>query len=179
MPSPYTPKRDGLYHDPRTGRTMEHRHYATRIYWSAAMTDYLRRHFPTTLNDELAGCLGVSPRTMIRKARELGLQKDPAWLKAVWDERRRMAHAASRHQGGNSGQFRKGEHANPDGEFRPGHRLTDEQRQRQAEAIRRYNRRHPQELKARGAKIWATRRKNIEQTINTQSVPPSTRTTCY
>lgn len=115
MPSPYTPKKDGLYHDPSTGRTMEHRHYATRIYWSTTMTDYLRRHFPTTLNDELAGCLGMSPRTMIRKARELGLQKDPAWLKAVWDERRRMAHAASRHQGGNSGQFRKGEHANPDG----------------------------------------------------------------
>lgn len=157
MPSPYTPKKDGLYYDPRTGRTMQHEHYATRIYWSTAMTDYLRRHFPTTLNDELAGCLGVSVRTMIRKARELGLEKDPKWLAAVWDERRRLAQAIANRKG-NPGSWKKGQRQNPAGEFKKGHRLTAEQEQRRIEAVKKWCRRHPQQLKERAAKIWATRR---------------------
>jgi hypothetical protein len=48
MPSVYIKKKEGLYYDAKTGRTMEHQGYATRIYWSTAMLDYLRRHFPTT-----------------------------------------------------------------------------------------------------------------------------------
>ena len=92
----YQRKKDGLYHDPDTGRVMEHQGYATRIHWNGNMISFLRRHFATTLNEEMADCLGVSMRTMIRKARELGLEKDPEWLRKVWEERRMMAHVISK-----------------------------------------------------------------------------------
>lgn len=159
MPSVYIPKKDGLYHDPKTGRTMQHEHYATRIYWSRDMIDYLRCHFPTTLNDELAGCLGVSVRTMIRKARELGLEKDPQWLAAVWEERRLIAQSVSRSKG-NSGQFKKGERTNPAGEFKPGHKESDETKAKRIESIKRWCRSHPKELNERAVKIRATRMRN-------------------
>ena len=55
------------------------------------MVDDLRRLFPKTLNKEIAEYLGISLRTMIRKARELALQKDPDWLTDVWEDRRRQA----------------------------------------------------------------------------------------
>lgn len=159
----YQRKKDGLYHDPATGRTWEHQGYATRIHWNPAMLTFLRRHYATTFNEELAQCLGVSPRTMIRKARELGLVKDPEWLRRIWDERRHMAHAVSKRKG-YPGTYRKGERASPNTEFKPGHRLTDEQRARQSEGMKRYWRRHPEALKAKAAKAKATRqRKKAEQ----------------
>ena len=65
----YQRKPDGARYHPAYDRIMEHQGYALRIYWSTSMLDYLRKHYPTTLNEELAGCLGVSQRTMIRKAR--------------------------------------------------------------------------------------------------------------
>ena len=139
---------------------MQHQGYATRIHWSTAMLDYLRRHFPTTLNEELAGCLGVSPRTMIRKARELGLSKDPQWLADVWEERRKLAHFISRRLG-YPGGFKKGERANPDGEFKPGHKPTEEMKRKRAEGVREYNKRHPKELRERGLRAWETRRKKM------------------
>ena len=63
------------------------------------MLSLIRREFPTTLNEELAGMLGVSPRTLARKAKELGLSKDPQWLAKIWDERRAWALAAARRKG--------------------------------------------------------------------------------
>ena len=118
---------------------------------------YLRRHFPTTLNDELAGCLGVSPRTLVRKTRELGLQKDPQWLSQVWEERRLMAQSASR-RSPNSTRFKKGIHYNPAGEFGNRPPLTEEQRKRRIEGVKRWCRMNPGQVKDRAAKVWATRR---------------------
>lgn len=155
----YERKKDGLYIDHSTGRTMEHKGYATRIHWNGNMITFLRRHFATTLNEELADCLGVSPRTMIRKARELGLEKDPVWLRQVWEERRMMAHVVSRRKG-YPGGFEKGRRYNPAGEFKKGHQLSPEAKAKQSASIKRWNLLHPQERKARGAKIWATRRAN-------------------
>lgn len=43
----------------------------------------LKRHYATTFNEELAELIGVSPRTLVRKARELGISKDPDWMKEV------------------------------------------------------------------------------------------------
>lgn len=106
------------FYSPKMGRVVTRDHYATRIFWNKDMLDFLRDNFATMLNDELAGCLGVSPRTMIRKARELGLQKDAAWLRALWDERRMMAHAVSKKLG-YPGSFQKGQHASPETEFKP------------------------------------------------------------
>lgn len=162
MTSWYQRKPDRIYFDPKTGRSMEHKGYATRIHWSTAMLDYLRRHFPTTLNEELAGCLGVSPRTLIRKARELGLEKDPQWLSQIWEERRRMAHAIANRKG-NPGCFKKGERRNPAGEFKKGHRLTPEQEQKRSESMKRWYRLNPEKAKQRAAKIRATRRAKMDQ----------------
>lgn len=109
---------------PRTFYSEKHRRIVTRyrmattIFWSADMLDYLRAHFATTRNEELAGCLGVSQRTMIRKARELGLQKDDHWLSGIWDEHRLMARISARKKG-YPGAFKKGQHASPATEFKP------------------------------------------------------------
>lgn len=81
------------------GRLWCHQHYSTALAWSPQMLSDLRRFFPTTLNQELAEILGVSPRTLIRKARQLGLQKDPTWLIGIWNKRRLLAQAASKKAG--------------------------------------------------------------------------------
>lgn len=115
------------YHPVQPPRTFWHQKFgrlvtregtATRIFWNKDMLDYLRRHFPTTFNEELAGCIGVSVRTLIRKARELGLQKDPVWLSSVWEERRKWAHIESRRKG-YPGHIQKGQHLSPETEFKP------------------------------------------------------------
>lgn len=150
-------KKEGVHYSPKAGRIMEYHGYSVRIHWSPQMLAYLRRHYATTLNEELAGCLGVSPRTMIRKARELGLEKDPSWLRGIWDERRLMAHAVSRSKG-YPGSFRKGVRNNPEGEFKPGHRQPPEVRARHAEALRLWYRRNPQKARQKAKKAWETRR---------------------
>ena len=97
---------DGVKFD-KSGRKVMHKGRSTSIYWDGNMLAMLRRYFPNTLNDELAEILGVSKRTMIRKARELGLEKDPHWLKGVWDDLRIKAHSASKEKG-YPGAFKKG-----------------------------------------------------------------------
>jgi len=82
------------------------------------MLDYLKANYATTLNEELGGCLGVSLRTVIRKARELGLSKDKEWLRKIWDERRMIAHIVSKTKG-YPGSFQKGQHVSPATEFKP------------------------------------------------------------
>ena len=106
------------FYSDKHGRIVTRDHYATRIFWSKDMLDYLKANYATTLNEDLAGCLGVSPRTMVRKARELGLQKDAAWISKIWDERQMMAHAESKRLG-YPGSFQKGQHASPETEFKP------------------------------------------------------------
>jgi len=160
----YDKKKDGVFYHPSYGRIMEHRHYATRIFWSTAMLDYLRRHFAATINQELCEELGVSMRTMIRKARELGLQKDTQWLKGVWNTNRHLAQASSRING-NSGQWRKGERSNPAGEFKAGHHLTTEQEQRRREAMRRWHRQHPDVARQAALQAWETRRQRYPETL--------------
>ena len=163
MPSIYQRKPDGVFYDPQQQRLMEHRGYSKRIYWTKDMLDYLRHHFATTLNEELAGCIGVSKRTLIRKARELGLRKDTEWLTDVWNEHRKVARVVSK-QMGHPGGFKKGEHANPSGEFKKGHQLTTEQAERQRNGMRRWYHQHPMESKVKAAKAWDTRR---ERCFNT------------
>lgn len=157
----YQPARQGVYYNPKVGRIVHHEHYATRIFWNTQMLDYLRRHFPTTLNEELAGCLGVSPRTMIRKARELGLEKDPEWLAEVWEERRKMAHIIARKKG-YPGGFKKGERANPAGEFKAGEPRSEEMKRKQGDGMKRWYKRHPREASAKALKAWETRRSKQE-----------------
>lgn len=105
---------------PTLRRIVTREHYATRIFWNQEMLQYLKKNFATMLNNDLSEWLGVSVRTVVRKARELGLEKDAAWLKDIFDERRKMAIASTRING-NTGMFRKGYHASPATEFKKGH----------------------------------------------------------
>lgn len=164
----YTAARQGIYYNEKVGRIVEHNHYSTRIFWNTQMLDYLRRHFPTSLNEELAECLGVSRRTMIRKARELGLEKDPRWLSEIWEERRRLAHVISKSKG-YPGGFQKGQHANPDGEFKPGHKPSAEELDKKSEQMKQWHRRHPTAAKERARKAWETRRANMMSDVAVQS----------
>lgn len=118
-------KPDGIFLDQRTGRVWEHNGYSKRINWSRQMVDDLKAMFPTTLNEDMAHIVGVSVRTMIRKARELGLRKDAEWLLGVWNDRRMVAHCVNKVHG-NSGMFKKGCHASPATEFKKGRRKKNE-----------------------------------------------------
>ena len=59
----------------------------SRIYWSGNMISELKRHFPTTKNTELADYFGVSPRTINRKAAELGLIKSKQYISEISTEK--------------------------------------------------------------------------------------------
>lgn len=50
----------------------------------------------------------------------------------------------------------------PDGEFKPGYKEDEETKARRIEKYRRWCLHHPRELKERGAKVWATRRSNMQ-----------------
>ena len=93
---------DGIKFDRKTGRKVMHEGYSSRIYWDGNMISMLKRHFATTLNYELAELIGVSVRTMLRKARELGLEKNPVWLRKAFKDRALLANVASV-RSGNSG----------------------------------------------------------------------------
>jgi len=70
-----------------------------------------------------------------------------------------MAQSAAKRMG-HPNAWKKDQRANPDGEFKPGHKESAETKARRIESIKKWNRRHPQELKARAAKAWVTRRAN-------------------
>ena len=74
---------DGLRYDMTSGRVMRKKDGVVTIGWSGSM-------LAVTKNEEIAGVLGVSVRTMIRKARELGLKKDKEWLRTIWKTNIRM-----------------------------------------------------------------------------------------
>lgn len=64
----------------KDGRYVVYDMQATSILWTGNMLSDLKRNFATTKNKDLAEHLGVSMRTISRKAKELGLVKDKAWL---------------------------------------------------------------------------------------------------
>lgn len=90
---------DGTFYHKSYDRIVVHNGCSVRIFWSPSMISYLQRYFPTTKNQDLSEALGVSPRTITRKARELGLEKNSEWLQGVWDEHRLMAQAESKRKG--------------------------------------------------------------------------------
>lgn len=98
---------DGRFLHKTKGRLVEHNGYSTSILWSGNMLSLLQRYFPTTRNEELAELVGVSSRTLVRKARQLGLVKDPVWLKEIYNLNRRAAQAENKRKGP-QGSFKKG-----------------------------------------------------------------------
>ena len=105
-----------IYQDD-AGRLIEHKDCSTKIHWSGYMEEKLRRLFPTTKNDDLAVEFNVSPRTVIRKAREMGLVKDKACMQEHARKNCQYMRVLNMSMG-NKGQFKKGEHASPDTEFK-------------------------------------------------------------
>lgn len=104
-------------YDPVRGLVYETVGHSTHISWSKTMLDMLVRDFPTTTNEELSGCLGVSQRTMLRKARELGLVKNKEWLINVYRKNIFLAHIIAKSKG-NPGAFKKGNHYCLEHEFK-------------------------------------------------------------
>jgi len=84
--------------------------------WTA---ERLAAEYPSRGNAGLASELGVSVRTLCRRAAELGLRKDAAFMERAQRRAAAAGRAADRAHG-NAGWFRPGERANPSGEFRRG-----------------------------------------------------------
>ena len=143
----------GVTYDLETGKAWRRTGRSRRIEWTSQMLSDLRRLFARTKNEELAGILGVGVRTMVCKARELGLEKDGEWLSGMWRDHVRMAHMMSRALG-YPGRIMPGEHRNPDGEFKAGCVHSEEDRRKISEGNRRNWMLHKRE---RRAKIRRTR----------------------
>ena len=75
-----------------------------KTYWSPQMISTLRRLFPVTQNSEVAQMCGVSDSVMSRKARELGLKKNPDYVKEYTRNALRQAHLLNKVHG-NKGQW--------------------------------------------------------------------------
>ena len=80
----------GLTYDRDTGKLWLRKGRGRSLVWTSQMLSDMRRLFPTTRNDELAGVLGLAVRTVVRKAREMGLDKDKEWLRTIWKTNIRM-----------------------------------------------------------------------------------------
>lgn len=69
---------------------------ALSISWTPEMLEILRNEFPVSYNRKLAAKLKVSMRSLIRKARELHIEKEPGFL----DKRRKeITHMATINHG--------------------------------------------------------------------------------
>ena len=98
---------DGTFMHRTLGRLVEHKGYSTRIFWNGNMLSIMRRHYHNTLNRELAEMLGVSERSVTRKAREMGLEKDKSFVASLSREHLLLANARSKELG-YPGGFTKG-----------------------------------------------------------------------
>lgn len=63
-----------------------------KVQLTAKQESYLRSHYQHTKNEELAKVLGISPRTVIRRARDMGLRKSRQFMNRVSRENIALAH---------------------------------------------------------------------------------------
>ena len=110
-------------------------HYG--IVWTDEQLKLLRDFFPTMFNRPLAIWIGVSMRTLIRKARELGLEKKPGFLTERRKDISALASAALKKSTNTATRFKKGMRNNPAGEFKPGHKESPETRAKRSESLKR------------------------------------------
>ena len=92
-----------------------------------------------------------------RKARELGLEKSHEWFASVSRENLGMAKIVCRSKGWPS-KFPKGVRSYPDGEFKKGHKCTEEEEEKRISNIKKWNLRNPKKVKDRANKAAATRK---------------------
>lgn len=106
-----------------------------KIKWTERQLDNLRRYYPHEFNDVAALMCGVSIRTLIRKARELGLTKDPDFMEVKdLQIRERLSRALRRNP--NRGRFKPGEHPCPEHEFKPGHTQSVQVKQKRIASLK-------------------------------------------
>lgn len=86
-----TKKPDGIRMNSR-GVLVEKRGTVTRLYWGEQKKRDFQKAFPYDTNENLAVRFGCCVRTVVRRAREMGLEKNPQWLAAVWDKNRQQAY---------------------------------------------------------------------------------------
>lgn len=87
------------------------------IEWTPQKLKLLSDFFPIMFNDALAKWLGVSRRTLTRKARELGLKKKDNFHEMKKDKiRERQSEALKKVEC--ASRFKKGQHASPATEFK-------------------------------------------------------------
>ena len=122
------------------------------ITWTPQMLKLLKDFFPIMFNKPLAAWIGVSERSLIRKARELGLEKRPGFL----DDRRedivelaREGLKRAHREGRLKTTFKKGERNNPSGEFKKGHVESPETKARRSAAIKAAWKRRKQQARFR------------------------------
>ena len=66
------------------------------IFWNGNMLSELKRYYPNTSNRDMVDLLGVSERTIVRKARELGLEKSEEYVSKVNKGKSFLAHMEKR-----------------------------------------------------------------------------------
>jgi len=97
------------------------------------MLQRLREEYPVRYNRELSRDLGVSVRSLIRKARELGVRKEDRFIEKRMAEIEKMANSAAKKS---KRPNMKGRHLNPAGEFKPGHKESAETKRRRIAALK-------------------------------------------
>lgn len=101
-----------------------------KIVWTEEMIQKLRDEFPVRITIDICKEIGVSLRSAIRKARELGLDKAPGFLEERRQEIQRRARNGLKKTSKTGGRFKKGQHACPEHEFKPGHKESEESKRK-------------------------------------------------
>lgn len=87
--------------------------------WSKADIEKLETLFPVTSNKSLANMFGIGWRTVVRKARELGLEKHPDFRVLI--DFQELGKKGSEHQNTFATRIKKGDHKSSETQFKPGH----------------------------------------------------------
>ena len=78
------------------GQAVEKHGSSVRLHWGEEKIKDFKRLFPYNTNEDVAIDMGCSVRTVVRRAREMGLEKDPHWLQNVWNKNRKLAHGINK-----------------------------------------------------------------------------------
>lgn len=117
------------------------------IVWTPQMLKIMRDFYPTMFNAALSAWIGVSKRSLERKAKELGICKVDGFHEKRKADIERLASEGLKkayREGRIKGVFRKGVRNNPDGEFRPGRKESPEIKAKRVASMREYYRRKRQ-----------------------------------
>ena len=105
------------------------------IIWTPNMIKLLTDFFPIMFNKPLAKWIGVSQRTMLRKARELGLEKQEGFLEKRRKDIQQLASEALKKVECET-RFKKGERFYPEGEFKKGHQESPETKEKRRASLK-------------------------------------------